>query len=81
MIRGDTLQEIKHYCIFAIVLSATPLHIDQQRVDLSFSAGAVEVKSGALPLSQVLTETDKALYQAKHTGRSRTVCAVIEDPC
>ncbi len=63
------------------VLSATPLHIDQQRVDLSFSAGAVEVKSGALPLSQVLTETDKALYQAKHTGRSRTVCAVIEDPC
>lgn len=62
-------------------LIAKPLLIEQQPINLSFSAGAIAVKSGELLLSQVLTETDKALYQAKHTGRNRTVCAMIKDRC
>ncbi|WP_312982135.1 sensor domain-containing diguanylate cyclase [Atlantibacter sp.] len=56
-------------------LISSPLLINEEPVALSFSAGAIAVTSGELPLSHVLTEADKALYQAKHTGRSRTVCA------
>ncbi|MEX5409914.1 GGDEF domain-containing protein [Atlantibacter hermannii] len=62
-------------------LLTTPLLINEEPVALSFSAGALAVKGNAWVLSQVLTETDKALYQAKHTGRSRTVCVRPEDIC
>lgn len=63
------------------LLVSTPLVYEKEHIFLSFSAGAIAVRSGEFLLSQVLAETDKALYQAKHTGRNRTVCALIEGRC
>ncbi|MEG7507008.1 diguanylate cyclase domain-containing protein, partial [Enterobacter hormaechei] len=42
---------------------------------LSFSAGVVEVCQGQRDTSAILMRADKALYDAKRTGRGKTVLA------
>ncbi|WP_312973841.1 sensor domain-containing diguanylate cyclase [Atlantibacter sp.] len=63
------------------MLATAPLLIEDVPVTLSFSAGALAIRGKELILSQVLTEADKALYQAKHTGRNRTVCVRPGEIC
>lgn len=43
---------------------------------LSFSAGVVEVSHGQRDTSTLLTRADKALYDAKRSGRGKTVISV-----
>jgi diguanylate cyclase (GGDEF)-like protein len=51
-----------------------PLFNGDEKITLSFSAGVVFV-TGVSDTSVLLTLADDALYDAKRTGRSRTVIA------
>lgn len=56
-------------------LITKPLRVGDKTVVLSFSAGVVEVCQGHRDTSALLTRADKALYDAKRTGRGKTVIA------
>ncbi|WP_368543865.1 diguanylate cyclase [Enterobacter soli] len=56
-------------------LKAKPLVVGDKKLELAFSAGAVEVCRGQRDTSALLTRADKALYDAKRTGRGKTVLA------
>lgn len=58
-------------------LSTIPLLVGDKTLILSFSAGLVEVCHGQRDTSALLTRADKALYDAKRTGRGKTV--VVSD--
>lgn len=55
------------------MLSSKPLQVGNKSLVLSFSAG--EVCLGQRDSSALLTRADKALYDAKRTGRGKTVVA------
>ena len=57
------------------MLSSKPLQVGNKSLVLSFSAGVVEVCLGQRDSSALLTRADKALYDAKRTGRGKTVVA------
>lgn len=57
------------------MLSSKPLQVGNKSLVLSFSAGVVEVCLGQRDTSALLTRADKALYDAKRTGRGKTVVA------
>nr|WP_265340892.1 diguanylate cyclase [Enterobacter hormaechei] len=52
-----------------------PLRVGDKTLVLSFSAGVVEVCQGQRDTSAILMRADKALYDAKRTGRGKTVLA------
>lgn len=54
-------------------LTDKPLFNGGEKITLSFSAGVVFVTGGVSDTSVLLTLADNALYDAKRTGRSRTV--------
>ncbi|HHA2340203.1 TPA: diguanylate cyclase [Enterobacter ludwigii] len=56
-------------------LKTNPLVVGEKKLVLSFSAGAVEVCQGQRDTSGLLMRADKALYDAKRTGRGKTVVA------
>lgn len=56
-------------------LIARPLVVGDKTLTLSFSAGVVEVRQGQRDTSALLTRADNALYDAKRTGRGKTVVA------
>lgn len=56
-------------------LITKPLRVGDKTVVLSFSAGVVEVCQGHRDTSALLTRADQALYDAKRTGRGKTVIA------
>lgn len=56
-------------------LSANPLRVGGKSLVLSFSAGAVDVRQGQHDTSALLTRADNALYDAKRSGRGKTVLA------
>ncbi|EWG66104.1 MULTISPECIES: sensor domain-containing diguanylate cyclase [Enterobacter] len=56
-------------------LQTNPLAVGERKVSLSFSAGVVEVSGGQRDTSVLLRRADKALYEAKHSGRGKTVVA------
>uniref|UniRef100_A0A8H9Z1H3 diguanylate cyclase n=1 Tax=Pseudomonas tritici TaxID=2745518 RepID=A0A8H9Z1H3_9PSED len=53
-----------------------PLRVEDKSLVLSFSAGVVEVRHGQRDTSSLLTRADKALYDAKRSGRGKTVIAI-----
>lgn len=53
-----------------------PLRVEDKSLVLSFSAGVVEVRHGQHDTSSLLTRADKALYDAKRSGRGKTVIAI-----
>jgi diguanylate cyclase (GGDEF)-like protein/PAS domain S-box-containing protein len=55
------------------VLTDKPLFNGGEKITLSFSAGVVFVTGGVSDTSVLLTLADNALYDAKCTGRSKTV--------
>jgi diguanylate cyclase (GGDEF)-like protein len=57
-------------------LCTTPLSVGTQSLVLSFSAGVVEVCGEQRDTSSLLVSADKALYNAKRTGRGKTIVAV-----
>lgn len=57
------------------VLADKPLFNGGEKITLSFSAGVVFVTGRVSDTSVLLTLADDALYDAKRTGRSRTVVA------
>lgn len=71
-------------CDTAMALSATlhaalmerPMRVGDKSLVLSFSAGVVEVGRGQRDTSSLLTRADKALYDAKRSGRGKTVIAI-----
>ena len=56
-------------------LQTHPLVVGERKLSLSFSAGVVEVCGGQRDTSALLRRADKALYEAKHSGRGKTVVA------
>lgn len=58
-------------------LRTKPLLVGDKKLELAFSAGVVEVCRGQRDTSALLTRADKALYDAKRTGRGKTV--VVSD--
>ena len=56
-------------------LISKPLRVGDKTLVLSFSAGVVEVCQGQRDTSAILMRADKALYDAKRTGRGKTVLA------
>ncbi|RXW27529.1 MULTISPECIES: sensor domain-containing diguanylate cyclase [Enterobacter] len=56
-------------------LKTKPLRVGEKKLELSFSAGVVEVCGDQFDTSALLTRADKALYDAKRTGRGKTVVA------
>jgi diguanylate cyclase (GGDEF)-like protein len=56
-------------------LQTNPLAVGERKLSLSFSAGVVEVSGGQRDTSVLLRRADKALYEAKHSGRGKTVVA------
>lgn len=57
-------------------LFTRPLLVGDKTLMLSFSAGVVEVSHGQRDTSTLLTRADKALYDAKRSGRGKTVISV-----
>ncbi|XTZ38151.1 GGDEF domain-containing protein [Salmonella enterica] len=57
------------------VLLRTPLLNDGEKIPLSFSAGLVFVNGKQVDSSEILNLADNALYDAKRSGRSKTVIA------
>lgn len=57
------------------ILKEKPLLVGDRKLELAFSAGVVEVGLGQRDTSALLTRADKALYDAKRTGRGKTVLA------
>ncbi|MGZ8229357.1 MAG: GGDEF domain-containing protein [Burkholderiales bacterium] len=55
-------------------LENTPLPLNNQTLTIRFSAGVAEVQPGEAP-AQLLERADRALHEAKHTGRNRVVAA------
>ncbi|MND90984.1 putative diguanylate cyclase YcdT [compost metagenome] len=53
-----------------------PMWVEDKSLVLSFSAGVVEVCHGQRDTSSLLTRADKALYDAKRSGRGKTVIAI-----
>ena len=53
-----------------------PMRVEDKSLVLSFSAGVVEVCHGQRDTSSLLTRADKALYDAKRSGRGKTVIAI-----
>lgn len=56
-------------------LISKPLQVGDNAIVLSFSAGVVNVFQGQRDTSALLTRADNALYDAKRTGRGKTVIA------
>ena len=56
-------------------LISKPLRVGDKTLVISFSAGVVEVCQGQRDTSAILMRADKALYDAKRTGRGKTVLA------
>lgn len=52
-------------------LISKPLRVGDKTLVLSFSAGVVEVCQGQRDTSAILMRADKALYDAKRTGRGK----------
>ncbi|MNV08074.1 putative diguanylate cyclase YcdT [compost metagenome] len=71
-------------CEAAMALSSTlramllerPMLVGDKSLILSFSAGVVEVGCGPRDTSSLLTRADKALYDAKRSGRGKTVISI-----
>lgn len=59
-----------------VSLRTLPLCIGDKSLALSFSAGVVEVRGDQHDTSALLTQADKALYDAKRAGRGKTIVAV-----
>lgn len=57
-------------------LRTSPLQIGDKALILAFSAGVVDVRFGQRDVSLLLTQADRALYDAKRTGRGKAVVAV-----
>lgn len=53
-----------------------PMWVGDKSLLLTFSAGVVEVGHGQRDTSSLLTRADKALYDAKRSGRGKTVIAI-----
>ena len=53
-----------------------PMWVGDKSLLLTFSAGVVEVGRGQRDTSSLLTRADKALYDAKRSGRGKTVIAI-----
>lgn len=58
------------------ILLERPMLVGDKSLILSFSAGVVEVGCGHRDTSSLLTRADKALYDAKRSGRGKTVIAI-----
>lgn len=58
------------------ILLERPMLVGDKSLILSFSAGVVEVGCGPRDTSSLLTRADKALYDAKRSGRGKTVIAI-----
>lgn len=56
-----------------LALTEKPLFNNGEKITLSFSGGVVFVTGGVSDTSVLLTLADNALYDAKRTGRSKTV--------
>jgi diguanylate cyclase (GGDEF)-like protein/PAS domain S-box-containing protein len=57
-------------------LRTSPLKVGDKSLILAFSAGVVDVRCGQRDASLLLTQADRALYDAKRTGRGKTVVSV-----
>ncbi|MNP48820.1 diguanylate cyclase [compost metagenome] len=58
------------------MLLERPMLVGDKSLILSFSAGVVEVGCGPRDTSSLLTRADKALYDAKRSGRGKTVISI-----
>ncbi|MEH6563920.1 MAG: GGDEF domain-containing protein [Halopseudomonas sp.] len=56
-------------------LVATPLHLDDAILTISFSGGVATLGEDGADLSGLLKVADKRMYAAKHGGRNRIVAA------
>lgn len=75
MPRTDSLAALHFSQKIRLALTEKPLYNGGEKITLSFSAGVVSVTGGESDTSVLLTLADNALYNAKRTGRSKTVIA------
>ncbi|WP_051333726.1 GGDEF domain-containing protein [Aliagarivorans marinus] len=56
-------------------LESSPLDYKGEQIPMTVSSGMVVLAEGeAIQLAELLSRADKCLYQAKQTGRNKTVC-------
>lgn len=55
-----------------LTLQNNPLYIQQQLIELNYSAGFVTIQKGFCATNAVISSADKALYRAKKAGRGQT---------
>jgi two-component system cell cycle response regulator len=57
-------------------ISEVPFHTCAGSIRVTLSAGAITIANwdGSIPIEHFLNEADRALYQAKRSGRDRVVC-------
>ncbi|GGP64267.1 GGDEF domain-containing protein [Shewanella saliphila] len=56
-----------------IMIQNTPIHFDEQRIQISASFGVVELGEKDISIEQAINLADKALYKAKSSGRNKVV--------
>ena len=71
--RADSDTALRFSQKIRLALTERPLYNGGAKITLSFSAGVVFVTGGVSDTSILLTLADNALYDAKRTGRSKTV--------
>ena len=77
---AEAAREIAECCRHMI--ATTPLLNDGRPVGISASLGVVSLLPGAdvENIDALIAVADKALYQAKATGRNRVICQVVDQP-
>ncbi len=50
-----------------------PLHYDGNTINISVSIGISDTESSNIEIKELIDQADKALYQAKETGRNKTI--------
>ncbi len=75
--RTDSDSALRFSHKIRLALADKPLYNSGEKIVLSFSAGVVFVTGGISDTSVLLTLADNALYDAKRTGRSKTVISEV----